>query len=232
MTSLEQWSVPLAVFGLLVATLLMAAVARRQQEHQARVTAAVRRIETGLQAIEQALGELRSVSLSRELRVTLRSDALARYRKIGRLQRRYPGIGDKIRDAEAALDAEHPGNGQGVGPFPSEQAFRRTIAALDTLIGVMNDAATLLPIPADVRKIFRRELGERRAEAMSRFHLVEAQRQQSSGSQTRARAHLSTLLQVLRNKGPSTDFVRELYAEAQHALGELSATRGEQALAE
>jgi hypothetical protein len=80
---------------------------------------------------------------------------------------------------------------------------------------------TLQPVPADVRAIFRRELGERRAEVMSRFHLVASRRLETAGRTTRARAHLTTLLHVLRQRGPSTGFVRELYAEAASALSAL-----------
>ena len=53
---------------------------------------------------------------------------------------------------------------------------------------------------------------------MSRFHLVHAKRLENAGSLTRARTHLTTLLHVLRERGPGTGFVRELYAEAEAAL--------------
>ena len=80
-------------------------------------------------------------------------------------------------------------------------------------------------MPRDVRQIFCRELGERRAEANARFHLTQSRQYQRDGNMARARAHLTTLLQVLKNRGPSTDFVRELYAEAENALEALSAAQ-------
>lgn len=222
MTLLEQWGVPLAVLGMLLAMLFMVAVLNRYQAHQAGVRDSVRRLEAGLGAISSALAALSQVPLSRELRVTLRGEVLARYQRIRRVYRRYPSIVDKIRNAESALRAEGAPSAQGVGPIENEQAFRRAIAALDALIEVIAHGRTVQQVPRDVRAIFQRELGERRAEIMSRFHLVEARRQEAVGNVSKSRSHLTTLMQVLRQRGPSTDFVRELYGEAESALAALS----------
>jgi hypothetical protein len=217
-TLLEQWGVPLAVMGMVLATLLLAAILNRYQAHQAAVRVAVRRLDSGLSVISNALDALVRVPLSRELRVALRGEVLARCQKIRRLYRRYPAIMDKIRAAEDALSTEGPPRSDGVGVIESEQALRGTVAALDDLMAVIGHGDTLQPLPRDVRGIFQRELGERRAEAMARFHLVEARRQQGNGNVNPARKHLTTLMRVLRQRGPSTDFVRELYAEAEAAF--------------
>ena len=222
MTLVEQWGVPLAVVGMLLATLFMAAVVSRYQAHQAVVRANIRRLESGLETLSTALEDLRRVPLSRELRQTLRGDILARNQKIRRLYRRYPEIVARIQAAEAALGAEGATANSGVGPIENEQMFRRIVAALDNLISVMVQGGTLRAIPGDVRVIFRRELGERRAEVMSRFHLVQSKRYENDGNWSKARVHLTTLLQVLRRRGPGTEFVRELYAEAESALSALS----------
>lgn len=222
MAVLEQWGMPLAVVGMMVAMLFMAAVVNRYQTHQAVVRATVRRLEAGLGTIVPALAGLQGVPLSRELRVTLRSEVLARYQKIRRVYRRYPGIAEKIRAAEAALQAERATPSTGVGPIESDQTFRRMVAALEELLAVIGQGQTVQPVPPDVRANFCRELGERRAEVMSRFHLVEARRQESAGNLSKARIHLTTLLQALRQRGPGTEFVRELYGAAEAALDALS----------
>jgi len=218
---LEQWGVSLAVLGMLLLTLFMAALMKRYQAHLAAVRGVVRRLDTGVEETSAALRALAHVPLSRELRLTLRSDMLACYQKIRSLYRRYPQIAARIRTAENDLDAEGAPAPGGVGPIESEREFRTTIAALDRLIALFGRGGTLQPVPADVCQIFRRELGERRAEVMSRFHLVEASRQDQRGNPTRARTHLMALIQVLRQHGPSTEFVRALYAEAQSALSAL-----------
>ena len=222
MTLLEQWGVPLAVLGMLLLTLFMAAVVSRYQAYQADVRVAVRHLYAHAAELVAALAELGRVPLSRELRLTLRSEVLATYRKIRKLNRRCPGIAEEIRKAEYALNAEGAPLAGGVGPMESEQAFHKIIAALDCLISNLGRGGTLQAVPADVRAIFCRELGERRAEAMSRHHLVEAKHHERSGNTTRARTHLMALMQALRQRGPSTEFVRELYAEAESALSGLN----------
>jgi len=218
---LEQWGVALAVLGMLLLMLLMAAVLNRYQAHLVAVRSAVRRLDAGVEETSAALRALDRVPLSRELRMTLRSDMLARHQKIRSLYRRYPGIAERIRAAENDLDAEGAPPAGGVGPIESEREFRSVIAALDNLIALLGRGGTLQTLPADVGLIFRRELGERRAEVMSRFHLVEANRHDQRGNPTRARTHLMALIQVLRQYGPSTDFVRALHAEAESSLSAL-----------
>lgn len=218
---LEQWGVSLAVLGMLLLMLSMAAVMSLYQAHLAAVRGAVRHLDAGAEKTSAALQALGHVPLSRELRLTLRSDMLARYQKIRGLYRRYPGIAERIRLAENDLDTEGAPAPGGVGPIESEQEFRTTIAALDRLMASFGQGGTLQPVPADVCQIFRRELGERRAEVMSRFHLVEARRQDQRGNSTRARTHLMALIQALRQYGPKTGFVRALYAEAESALSAL-----------
>jgi hypothetical protein len=56
---------------------------------------------------------------------------------------------------------------------------------------------------------------------MARFHLVAARQLEQDGDLTKARAHLTTLMQRLRRMGPSTPFVKALYAEAEQALVDL-----------
>jgi hypothetical protein len=214
----DEWGVPLVVMGMLLAMLFMAALVQRYQAHQARVRSAVRRSRSRIDGISQYLTELTGVPLSRELRVALRGEILARYQHIRRLHPRYPDIVATIRSAEHALQGEGARPDRGVGPLEDDQAFRTIIAALDALTDVVQQVETVQPIPRDVRVIFCRELGERRAEVMARFHLVQSMRCESEGKMTGARGHLTTLLHILRERGPSTDFVRELYAEAEAAL--------------
>jgi hypothetical protein len=224
-TLLQEWDMPLTVLAMVLATLLMASLVHRYQLHLASVQSRVRRLAAGAAQIEHALAGLRSVPLSRELRITLRGDVLARYQRIRRLYKRYPGLAERLRSAESALHSEGASSGRGVGPIEDDEAFRRIIVSLDRLLDAVAPGGLLQTLPGDVREIFRRELGERRAEAMSRFHLVKAKRLEAAGTMTRARSHLTTLLHVLRERGPSTDFVRELHAEAAAALSALGKSR-------
>lgn len=222
MSPLEQWGMPLAVTGMLLAMLFMAAVLNRYQAHQARVRSVVARLDRGVRQIEEALSALQGMPLSRELRVALRGEVLARYQRIRKLHSRYPSIIAAIRQAETALGSEGPPGAGGVPPIDSFDALHRVLGALDVLIDELAHGMPVQPMPRDVRAIFCRELGERRAEAAARFHLVQARQLEEKGDVTRARGHLTTLMQLLRTRGPSTEFVRELYAEAESALAAMT----------
>ena len=214
----EQWGVPLAVLALVLATLFMAGVVKRYQAHQALIRARVRRVEVGITLIEDALGALRSVPLSHPLRVMLRGDVLSGYQAIARLYRSYPGIGDRIRAAEQALQGEGAPLATGVGAIDDAAQLGRVTQSIDALVQLITDGDTVKPVPADVRAIFCRELGERRAEANARFHLTRSRQCSLKGDLQHARAHITTLMQILKRRGPGTEFVRDLYAEAEQAL--------------
>lgn len=225
MAQLSQWGVPLTVLAMLMLTLALNVALNRYQAYQTDVRVLVRRLESGTAELVAALAALGRVPLSKELRLVLRSEVLARYRRIRRLYRRYPDIVERIGQAERALGAEGPRPAGGVGAIDGENAFRKTLSSLDCLNQVLGRSLMLQPLPADVRAIFRKELGERRAEVMSRFHLVAARRYERQGHENRARTHLIALLQGLRQRGPSTEFVRQLHAEAQATLAELDGRR-------
>ena len=219
--ALEEWGVPLTVLGMVLLTLTVAALHHRYLAYLTEVRIAVSRLEANLIEITTALDDLTRIPLSRELRLTLRSDVLARYQRIRSLYRRYPGIVEKIRMAEQALDAVGPPTASGVAPLEDQRVFRSILVALNHLNAVVCRGGTLRPIPGDVRRIFQREIAERRAEVMSRYHLVEARRHDAQGNSTKARTHLLTLLQALRHHGPVTPFTRELATEANAALSRL-----------
>lgn len=218
MAGLEQWITPLVVVGLLLATLFLAAIAKRYQAYQARVRALVRRHATVIAQVEDALSALVAVPLSQALRTVLRGEVLARYQKIRVVYRRYPDLARRLTQAESNVAAEGPSVSTDVGKIDSEQAFRRLLHALDDLRDLFAHGDSVQAVPRDVRSRFVRELGERRAELASRFHLVEARKAETEDRIGQARAHITTLMQVLRSRGPSTDFVRELYHEAETAL--------------
>ncbi len=218
MTAIEEWGVHLAVSGLVLALLLMTAIAQRYQAYQATVGAMVAQIAQRADRLEKALGMLTTVPLSRELRLTLRSEIAACWRRVGKLRRRYPDIAAIIERADAALQQEGPTSSAGVGPLAGQRAFLDTVAAIDELIDLLRRAATLKPVPADVRRIFVRELGERRAEVHARYHMGQSHRCRSQGDLSTARSHLTRLMHVLRERGPSTEFVRELNRETEKAL--------------
>lgn len=225
----EHWGVPLAVLAMLSGMRFAATLYHRYQARQAGLRTAIRRLEFAVAALAGPLDALRTVPLSRELRVMLRAEILTCYQRIHRIYRRYPAIGDRLQAAEAALNAEGAAASEGVGPIEDEQALQRVLSALDRLSEWLNRGTALRPIPQDVRAIFRRELGERRAEVLCRFHLVAAKRDEEAGRIGRARGHFTALVQVLRRRGPRTEFVGELLSQAESAYVAFSSRCREQA---
>lgn len=215
-------AMPLAVLAMVVGTLVMAAIVRQHQQHRARIGIAIRRYEAGAREIDAALARLRDVPLSHELRTLFRGEVYARYRRIQRLFRRYPGIQQRVSDAESQIGVQGPTPAGGVGPVENEDALRELLAAIDGLASFLRDGALVQGVPADVRQVLCRELGERRAEVIARYHLVRSRQREQENDLARARGHLTTLMQILRNRGPSTEFVRSLYHESEDALKRLT----------
>jgi hypothetical protein len=60
---------------------------------------------------------------------------------------------------------------------------------------------------------------------LCRFHLVAARRDEEAGRIGRARGHFTALLQVLRRRGPPTEFVTELLAQTESAFVVFSSRR-------
>jgi hypothetical protein len=214
----NEMAMPLTVLAMVAGTLVMAAIVRQHQQHRARIGIAIRRYDAGAREIDAALTRLREVPLSPELRTVFRGEIYARYRRIQRLFRGYPGIRQRVLDAESQVGAQGPSASGGVGPVESDGALRELLAAIDTLASFLKGSGLVQTVPADVRQVLCRELGERRAEITARYHLVHARLREQESDLTRARGHLTTLMQTLRSRGPSTEFVRSLYHEAEEAL--------------
>ncbi len=212
-----DWGMPLVVLGLVSATVILARLASRYQAHQQQHWSSVKRLEGAAEGIARSLDALTKVPLSRECRMALRSEVLVRYQRIRRLQRRYPEIATRIQRAEQSLHSESERSSGSLGPVDSVTALRGVLGSLDYLIKLVQHGAFVQPMPRDVRIIFRRELGERRAEVVARYHLVQSKHHATSGDMARARGHLAALQQVLRQQVPRTEFVKALQTEAEAA---------------
>lgn len=210
----EQWRMPIAVLGLVLCTLLAAAILKRYQEYKSYQRVRVRRFANQLTQVEDALAELKVVPLSKPLRAALRGDVYQRYKLLAKLHRRYPDIERRISEARSRLNAEGEASASSVPPIEDETQYRRLIDAFDNLVGCLDTANASAGLSADQRRAFLYELRERRAEVAARFHIVQAHRLSEQRDLRRARQHLHTLMVTLQRRGPNSDFVRALYHEA------------------
>ncbi len=209
------WLMPAVVLGLIVSLLVAASLVRRYQQHKAQQRARVRRIGSLVLLVENALPSLSAVPLARDLRVSLRQEVVQGYRAIRKMHPRYPHINQRIKEAQTRLDGEGPDSAGSVPPIEDEQQFNQLLSAVDQLLDYLNVARFATGSSANQRALFAQHLGERRAEIMARYHIVQAHRCEERGDMRKARQHLQTLLGALHRRGPNTDFVRELFHEAE-----------------
>ncbi|RMG33251.1 MAG: hypothetical protein D6720_11785 [Gammaproteobacteria bacterium] len=231
---------PLAVLGMVSLLLLMAGLARRHQEYQALQRERLRRLVAGIESLEVALESLKGIPLASELRNALRGDLHRAWLQVQAIHRNYPGLAQRIDEAAMRLQGDG-GVTQGRVPAVEDQAAcNRLLDALDRVSAHLgNGLGEVSRSKGMILVAWRREIQERRAEVLARFHVVAARQAQQAGDNGEAVAHLQQLLEELARRGPDTDFVRELYAEAERlyryavqgrSLGEAVAGEGEETL--
>ena len=213
--STQHFFMPLAVVGLVVLTLVMSGIARRYQQQQAARRSVVNRMETGIRLIEEALQESTSLPLPATLRKTLRQDVLRRYQMIAQIYRAYPRLSEQLKEAEARLTAE-PEVGVGTVPeISDESTVSAFVERLDELAVFIEGPQLLSPPIFEKRKRFVLQLGEIRAELLSKFHHAKFRQKHQAGELSAAQDHLCRLMETLKTRGPNTEKVVELYHQAE-----------------
>ncbi|HHI76126.1 MAG TPA: hypothetical protein ENJ94_03025 [Gammaproteobacteria bacterium] len=212
---LQAWQLPLAILGLVTALLLTAGLARRYQEHLARQRALLRQLVFGARELEQVLTDLEQVPLGAELRRALRGDILENWRRAQAINPRDPALGQALQAAEARQSADGGATGGRVPAVNDAAHCQRLLRAIDHLVTYLKRGGPVSGRDTERLAAWRRELRERRAEVLARHHVVAATRADREGRSGEALEHLQYLLQQLQQRGPDTDFVRDLYAEAE-----------------
>lgn len=213
-----DWQLPLAVLGLVGLTLFLTALVGRYQAHMADVRAALRRQYAQIGVLQGALTALGDVALAREMRIFLWREVEGRGQIIRRMHPAATGISALIADAGHQAEVQGPVAAVSVPAVPDEVALKRVLMHMDALAEYLDARRFVAKTVPGGLDNWRIELGERRAEVLTRYHLVAAERFYADGNRRDARSHLNHLVTVLRQRGPNTDFVRALYAEAETQL--------------
>jgi len=213
------------VLGLVAAALLAASLVHRYQRYKAQQRAQIRRLASAIPLIDESMGELGPVPLSQPLRVMLRGDVVDRYRTIRNIHKAYPQIDKQLQQAQGKLSSEGPAVADSVPPIEDEGQRNRLCAALERLVEFLERGGPISHHRTEERLQFIRELKERRAEVMARYHIVSANRLADQGDTRHAAQHLHSLMTWLLQQGPNTDFVRALYAEAETQHHQLLSAR-------
>ncbi len=212
---LQDWQLPLAILGLVIALLVTAGLARRYQEYLERRRALLRHLVFGARELEQVLAALEQVPLAAELRRALRGDILESWRRAQAINPRDPGLAQAVQAAEARQSADGGATGGRVPAVKESADCQRLLQAIDHLVAYLKRGGPVSGRDPARLAAWRRELRERRAEVLARYHVVAATRADREGRSGEALEHLQYLLQQLQQRGPDTDFVRDLYAEAE-----------------
>jgi hypothetical protein len=229
--STQHFFMPLVVVGLVVLTLVLSGIARRYQQRQAARRSVVNRMETGIRLIEETLRDLQSFPLATTLRQTLRQDVLRRYQMIGQIYRTYPRLGEQLKEAEARLAAESDVAVGNVPEITDESEVATFIDKLDELSVFVEGPHLLSPPIFDKRKRFVFQLGEIRAELLSKFHHAQFRQKHQAGELSAAQDHLRSLMETLKTRGPNTEKVLDLYNQAEEEFN-VSLRRVDSALPE
>lgn len=210
----EQLLLPLVVIGLVILTLVMSGVARRYQQQQAARRSVVRRMEAAIRQVELALERLQPVGLDSAVKQVFRGDVVDRYRMIGRVFRRYPGLAQCLEQAEVRLRNDAV-NVAGVAPtIKDEVELQRLLGSLEDLLGYLDGQGTVHPLSRETLEAVQTALGERRAELLFQHHEALFRAKQEEGDVDAARTHMRRLMEALRTLGPNTSRVHELYQRA------------------
>lgn len=214
MTLPDTWHTPLAVLGLLLGLLLAAALVRRYQEYKAYQRARLSLLLSQVRTLEQALERLARIPISHDLRAALRGHLARQYEAIQGLHRAYPDIRRLTEEARQRVESDGGAYSGQVPAIPDQTEYVRLLGAIDALTGLLSQHGKALTPSSSAPGDWLRELRERRAEITTRYLTVEAHRAQSKGDCKRAGALLGSLMTQLRDQGPDTGFIRELYAQA------------------
>lgn len=212
----EGYLLPLSVLGLAVATLMLTRLVQGQQEHAERRRQRTVKLEGEVTTIQQALQAVEGIPLPKALRVVLHQRVLDDLKELKGLFPRVAELGKQLDAAEQALETE---NNRGEATEMPELAdpgkVREVLRGLELLVGELMSNRLNAYLNAAQRQALRTRLLELRAETLTRHHLGLCERLLADNKADEALSRAHGLINLLVNKGPNTESVRALHAEAE-----------------
>lgn len=213
----DHLTLPAAVLGMAVLTLMAAGLFSTYQRAQAHKRLRIQGLLRGVQRDEALLEQLSGVSLPREIRVLLRQDIRDRYRLIARIHPRYPEVQRMVEQAEQRRSAEGSDVGNTLPVADSAMALDRWQAGFRELLGILHNGALIKPFPAEMRERYRAQVLERQAECLFGFFMNQADKYKGEGRVTVARNQVQQLTEQLRIVPARSERVLELMEQAEEA---------------
>lgn len=215
-----QWQTPAAVMVLVVLLVVVASAVKKYQTHMAHKRATVRRVTSAIPMIEESLEALNTLPLASELRLMLRGDVVNRLQEARKVLSSYNDIDTLIASAQKRLDDEKLHQVDEIPLVESEQERVVLFDALLRLTEYLQGGGPIEHFSTDQRHAYIVEMKELRAEILARFHNEQAELLRDEHG-AKARQHLMALMAVLKERGPNTERVRDLYHEAEAMMEEL-----------
>jgi hypothetical protein len=213
----DNLTIPAAVIGMAVLTVVAAGLFSSYQRGQAYKRLRLQRLLLGAHHAEDLLERLVGVSLPRDIRVLLRQDIHDRYRLVARLHSRYPEVDKLITQSEQRRAAEGSDVGK-VLPVPKDYAtFEQWQSGFGELLAIIQMGGLLKPLPANLRQRYRVQLLERHAECLYGHFMNQADKCKTDDRPSVARSQIQQLTERLRALGVKTDRTQELLAQAEEA---------------
>lgn len=213
----DNLTLPAAVLGMAVLTLVSAGLFSSYQRAQAHKRRRIQALILGVRRAEVLLSRLAPTSLPRDIRVLLRQDIHDRYRLVARIHPRYPRIQQLIEQAEQRRSAEGGDAGM-VLPVPGDpETLASWQAGFGELLDMLARGGLVAPLPADLRERHRTQVIERQAECLFGHFMNQADKRKGEGRLNAARGQVQQLTESLRNLPVRTERTADLLRQAEQA---------------
>lgn len=226
-----DFSVLLAVAGLILLTLVAASIVRMYQQQQAIRRQRMGILLAGIERIEQLLDQLNGLNLSQELRVLLRKELLRRLEAMQGMFPKFPGVGGRVQEARRGIELEGPKTNIGL-QIGDEQRLSAYLDALTRLGRLLTEGGLVEKVNQSTRQGFLVELEETKARCHFEYHRHMIEHYQNNQRNAKARSHVQVLISYLKQVAVTTDAIKEMRAGAQDlsqrmfelSLGEMRGT--------
>lgn len=213
----DHLTLPVAVLGMAVLTLVAAGLFSSYQRAQAYKRRRIQALILGVRRAETLLARLGPTSLPRDVRLLLRQDIHDRYRLVARIHARYPRVQELIEHAAQRRDAE-AGDAGKVLPVPDgPETLASWQAGFAELLDILARSALVTPLPAEQRERYRTQVIERQAECNFGHFMNQADKRKGEGRQNAARSQVQQLTEYLRSLSIRTERTTDLLRQAEEA---------------
>ena len=213
----DHITVPIAVIGMTVLTLIASGLLASYQRGQAYKRLRIQRLMQGVHRAEGLLVQLAGVSLPRDIRVLLRQDIQDRYRLIARISSHSARLQGLIAQSEQRRNAEASDVGQ-VLPVPQDfVTFQHWQLGFSELLDMVQSGGLIKSLSTDMRQRYRLQLLERQADTVFGHFMNQADKCKTEGRLLMARSQVQQLIERLRALGINTEHTQKLQAQAEEA---------------